>query len=269
MTGGVRWLVGYLALAAALPAVVSAAETPAERGKRVVYEGLAALGGDAFLRMNDRVEAGRAYSFYRSQINGLSVARIYTRYAAPAPGVPAVREREAFGQKEDSAVLLTETGAWEVTFRGARPFDDKRYANYQDSTLKNILYILRQRLNEPGMEFYSRGADFLENRPVELVDITDARNATVTVYFDQLSKLPVRQTFRRRNDEFKDWDTEVTIFGLYRDVGDGVKWPCNIHRERNGEKIFEMFSDQVQINRNLKDDLFELPGNIKVLPKDK
>jgi hypothetical protein len=52
-------------------------------------------------------------------------------------------------------------------------------------------------------------------------------------------------------------------------VGDGVKWPCNIHRERNGEKIFEMFSDQVQINRNLKDDLFELPGNIKVLPKDK
>ena len=91
MTAGVRWLVGYLALAAALPAVVSAAETPAERGKRVVYEGLAALGGDAFLRMNDRVEAGRAYSFYRSQINGLSVAKIYTRYAPPAPGAPAVR----------------------------------------------------------------------------------------------------------------------------------------------------------------------------------
>ena len=59
------------------------------------------------------------------------------------------------------------------------------------------------------------------------------------------------------------------MFGLYRDVGGGVKWPCNIRRERNGEKIFEMFSDQVQINRNLKDNLFELPGNIKVLPKGK
>ena len=262
---GACWLAGWLALSAAL----SAAETPAERGKRVVYEGLAALGGDAFVHMNDRVESGRAYSFYRSQISGLSVATIYTRYLAPAPGAPAVREREAFGLHENSAVLLTETGAWEVTFRGARPFDDKRYATYQDSTLRNILYILRQRLNEPGMEFYSRGADFFENRPVEIVDITDARNETVTVYFDQLNKLPVRQTFRRRNEEFKDFDTEVSMFGLYRDVGGGVKWPCNIRRERNGEKIFEMFSDDVRINRNLKDNLFELPGNIKVLPKMK
>ena len=72
MTTGARWLAGWLALSA----VVSAAETPAERGKRVVYEGLAALGGDAFVRMNDRVESGRAYSFYRSQISGLAVATI-------------------------------------------------------------------------------------------------------------------------------------------------------------------------------------------------
>jgi hypothetical protein len=30
-----------------------------------------------------------------------------------------------------------------------------------------------------------------------------------------------------------------------------------------------MFSDEVKINRSLKDNLFELPGNIKVLPKGK
>ena len=71
----------------------------------MVYEALEAMGGDAFLHMNDRVESGRAYSFYRQQISGLSVAKIYTRYLAPEPGVPAVREREAFGEKEDSAVL--------------------------------------------------------------------------------------------------------------------------------------------------------------------
>jgi hypothetical protein len=258
-----------LAACLMLSSALTAAETPAERGKRVVYEALAALGGNAFLQMNDRVESGRAYSFYRSQISGLSIATIYTRYLTPTPGVPAVREREAFGLHEDSAVLLTETGGWEVTFRGARPFDDKRFATYQDSTLRNILYILRQRLNEPGLEFYSRGSDFFEFHPVEIVDITDASNQTVTVYFDQLTKLPTRQTFRRRNEEFKDFDTEVTLLGLYREVGSGVKWPCNIRRERNGEKIFEMFSDQVQINKDLKDNLFELPGNIKVLPKGK
>ena len=257
-----RWcILLVLALAA------TAAETRQERGKRVTDEALQALGGDAYLRMQDRVESGRAYSFYRQELTGLSVAKIYTRYLSPVPGKIAVREREAFGKDEASAVLLTEAGAWEITFRGARPLEDLRYSNYQDGVLRNILYILRQRLKEPELIFYSQGTDFWENRPVELVDITDSANLTVTVYFDQLTKLPVRQVFRRRNLEFKDFDTEETVFANYRDVGGGVKWPCSLLRKRNKDKIFEMYSDSVQINQELKDDLFTLPANLKVLPK--
>ena len=253
----------------ALTIAARAAETREERGKRVVYEALQALGGDAFHQMNDRVESGRAYSFYRQQINGLSAAKIYTRYLAPVPGKLEQRERDNFGPKEDSANLFTESAGWEITFRGARPIEDALYARYQDRILRDILYILRQRLKEPGLAFYSQGSDMFENRPVEIVDITDADTNTVTVYFDQRSKFPVRQSFRRRNPEFKDFDTEVTLYGLYRNVGNGVMWPCNIRRERNGEKIFEMFSDHVEINQDLKDSLFTLPGDIKVLPKAK
>ena len=171
----------------------AAAETAAERGKRVVGEALQALGGDAFLHMQDRVESGRGYGFYREQISGLAVIKIYTRYLAPVPGQIAVRERDAQGKNEDSIVLFTENGAWEVTYRGAQPLSDLRYANYKDSVLRNIFYILRQRLDEPGLSFYSQGTDMYENRPVEIVDITDAANLTVTVYFDQLTKLPTRQ----------------------------------------------------------------------------
>ena len=119
------------------------------------------------------------------------------------------------------------------------------------------------------MSFYSQGSDRWENRPVEIVDITDADNLTVTVYFDQSSKLPVRQIFRRRNPEFKDFDTEVSLFAQYRDVGGGVKWPFDIRRDRNGDKIFEMYADSVEINKDLKDDLFTLPANVKMLPKAK
>jgi hypothetical protein len=264
-----RKTIWLLAACCALAGVAQAAETAAERGKRVVHEALQALGGDAFLHMNDRVETGRAYSFYRQQISGLATAKIYTRYLAPLPGQVEERERENFGVKEDSGILLTESGGWEITFRGARPLDDERYANFQISTLRDILYILRQRLNEPGLSFYSQGADMFENRPVEIVDITDAAIDTATVYFDQRSKLPVRQTFRRRNEQFHDFDTEVTLYGLWRNVGGGVMWPCNVRRERNGEKIYEMFADQVEINHDLKDNLFTLPGDIKVLPKAK
>ncbi len=209
-------------LLACCAAGAAPAETRQERGKRVVQEALEALGGNAFLQMQDRVESGRAYSFYREELSGMDLAKIYSRYLVPVPGQIAVREREAFGKDGSDAVLLTENGAWELSWRGARPLEEERYTNYKDSTLRNIFYILRQRLNEPGLAFYSQGTDLFEYKPVEIVDITDSDGRTVTVYFDKLTKLPARQMFRRRNTQFKDFDTETTIFGKYHDVG-GVK----------------------------------------------
>jgi len=259
--------IAAIAAAVALAGTGAAQETRQARGKRVVMEALQALGGDAYQQMQNRVETGRAYSFYREEISGLSLATIYTEYLAPSPGKVSEREREAFGTKQDSgALLLTEQGGWDISFRGARPLDDQRYKNFQDSTLHNILYILRQRLQEPGMSFYSQGADVYEREPVELVDITDAANFTVTVYFSQITKLPVRQVYRRRNPQFHDFDTEETVFSKYRDVGGGVKWPYDVWRQRNGEKVYEMYSTSVEINKDLKAGLFELPGNIKILP---
>jgi hypothetical protein len=123
------------------------------------------------------------------------------------------------------------------------------------------------RLQEPGLSFYSQGTDMFENRPVEIVDITDADTNTVTVYFDARTKLPVRQQFRKRNQQFHDFDTEVSLYALYRNVGSGVMWPYNVRRERNGEKIYEMIADGVQINQDLKDNLFALPSDLKMVKK--
>jgi len=245
-----------------------AAETAQERGKRVVDEALQALGGEAYLRMQDRVETGRAYSFYRGQISGLSVAHIYTQYQKPAqPPVPdklLVRERDTFGKQEEDVFIFHEDAAWEITFRGAVLLDEERVTRFKDSMLRNILYILRERLHEPGLSFYSQGRDFWENRPVEVVDIQDADNLTVTVSFDSSTKLPVRQVYKRRNKEYNDFDTEVTLLAKWRDVGGGVQWPFDIRRDRNGEKVFEMYSESVEINKELKDSLFELPATVKM-----
>lgn len=245
------------------------AETRQERGKRVVGEALKAVGGDAYLHMNDRVEHGRAYSFYRTQMSGESIATIYTRYLAPAPGKPAVREREAFGKDQEAGYLLfNENEAWDVNFHGARPMEAERYQSYRDSTLRNIFYILRQRLNEPGMDFYSQGTDMYERTPVEIVDITDAAGATVTVSFSQFDKLPVRQVYRRRNQQFHDFDTEETTWAKYRSV-DGIKWPYDTQRKRNGDKVYEMYASSVEINQDLRDDLFSLPANQRMFETKK
>ena len=267
-----RYRVPYLALA--LCGLGWGAETAQERGKRVVEEALAAMGGPHYLAMEDRVETGRAYSFYRDQLSGLTKARFYARYLKRPEGVAqgwiGVRERQSFGKDESSgAVLFADGKGWNITFRGARPLPELRLVAYRDSTLRNILYILRQRLGEPGLITESRGADMIDNQPVEIVEIADADNRTVTVYFHRTTKLPVRQVFQRRNPQTKERDEEVTLFSKYRDVGGGVMWPFAIRRERNGEKLLEIYSESVEIDRNLKDNLFSLPANIKLLPQER
>lgn len=251
-----------------------AAETSQQRARRIIDEALAAMGGQNFLHLQDRVETGRAYQFYREQLSGLAIAHIYTRYLTrPEPPVPnflGVRERETFGKDQSSAIVFNENGeGFDITWRGARPLPDQTLARYKDSTLHNVLYILRMRLGEPGLTFDSGGADVRENQPVEIVDITDADNRTVQVYFNRSTKLPIYQVFKRRNPDDKQWDVEVTRFSKYRDVGGGVMWPFAVERERNGEKIFEMYADSVTINKDLKDDLFTLPANMKILKKEK
>ena len=238
----------------------------AARGKKVVDEAVAALGGDKFLNMKDRTESGRAYSFFRDRLSGLSRAKIYTRYLSVNDGKLAVEERDAFGKDEDSAVLFTRSGdAFEITFRGARPLAADRLARYQDTTIHNVFYILRCRLKEPGMIFESRGADVIDNMPVDIVDITDSENRVTTVYFHRSTKLPVRQVFFRRDPKTRERDEEVTLFSKYRDVGGGVQWPFATERSRNGEKIFEMYSEAVTINNDLTDTLFTIPSGMKKL----
>jgi hypothetical protein len=258
------------ALAVAL--VPAGAETNQERGKRIVDQAVEALGGNNFLQMQDRVESGRAYSFYREKLSGLSIATIYTRYLIrpepPQSGFLGVREREAFGKKQESAVLFIEGQGYDVTFRGARPIADDVLERFKESTLRNVFYILRQRLGEPGLILDSRGTDVVENQPVDVVDIVDSDNRTITVSFNQITHLPAKQVTYHHDPKTKERIEEVTRFSKYRSV-DGVMWPYDILRERDGEKIYQMFSESVTINKGLTDNLFTLPAGIKVLNKPK
>ena len=60
--------------------------------------------------------------------------------------------------------------------------------------------------------------------------------------------------------------TERTDYSKYRDVN-GVQWPYVIHRERNGEVIYDMFANSVEIDTTIPDKTFDLPTGIKILKK--
>lgn len=245
-----------------------AAQEREARGRRLLEQALEALGGPRFRAMQDRVEYGRAYSFYREELSGLARTTIYTRYlggATSPPGGLLVEERQSFGNNEDrGAVLFTSSEGYQITFRGARPLPPEVLQRYRETTLCNIFYILRQRLDEPGLLAESRGSDLWQGQRVEVLEITDADNRSVTVFLNASTLLPVRQVFYRRDPKTRLRVEEVTVYSKYRDVG-GVQWPYVIERERDGEKIFQMYSERVEINRGLSENLFRLPPGIRML----
>lgn len=260
----------YLGLLLAVCGAAQPVGDPA-RAKQVIDDALKALGGEAFLRMADRVEEGRAYSFYREQLSGLSRAKIYTRYLTrpepPPPNFIGVRERQAFGKKEDVYIVFNESGGFEITYRGAKPLPAETLERYKEGLSHSILYLLRMRLGEPGLTFEYRGADIYENVPVHVVDFLDSDNRVTTVYFQQSTKLPVKQIWENRNPVTKRKSEEITVYSKYKDIGGGIQWPLVVRRERDGEKIFEMFADVIAANQGLTDELFTLPSDVKILEK--
>ena len=255
------------AVFATAPAFVRA-QTMQEKGRKLIAEAQQALGGENFLGMRDRVEEGRAYSYYRERLNGLDVARFETMYADAAEGIKQ-RDKQVFGKKQEYYVIFGGEGkGWDVSFRGAKAMPEDLIKNWEEGVLRNVMYILRCRANEKDIIFERRGQEVFDNQPVEIVNVTDAQNREVSIYLHASTKLPVRGYFKRQNLKDKGWDEQDTRYAKYR-LTQGVMWPWAITRSKNGERNLELYSDSVRINSGLPSSNFEIGADTKMVPTKK
>ena len=127
---------------------------PPNKAKDIVDQAVKALGGDRFLNLRTRHVGGRIYAFFHDQMSGYDVANIYTQYLddKDSKGVHT-RERQVLGKRQDYSYLYLPDQAFDITFRGARPLEDERWDRYARTTTNDILYWLRYRHNEPGMQY--------------------------------------------------------------------------------------------------------------------
>jgi len=253
--------------------MIDAAETAAQKkGRELLDECLRALGGNAFLKMRDRVQNGRAYQFYQEQLRGLAVVTYYLRYdfppSSPEPGWIGIRERRDFGKNKDWSSLFLDGKGYEITYRGARPYPESYMHQYRERVLRDIFYILKYRMSEPGMIFESLGSEIIDLKPTDAVRITDGENQSVTVYLLKSDHLPLQQEYVRRDPKTREVFRERGHYSKYRTTS-GVTLPWNVLLERDGEKIFEMFVETMQVDSGLEDSVFEIKRGTKMLPQEK
>lgn len=256
------------AVLAASPLV---AETRQEKGARLVREAFDAIGGQNFLDIRTQVRSGRAYSFYNRQVRGQAPITIYDKFEDippdPAPDWLPISRREVYSRKGDYYALFLNGHGYEVTYRGAVPQPEDYMARYRLATRRDIFYFMRYRMDEPGLYFYYLGTEIVDNVPSEAVDIVDDQGEAITLYIRKSDGLPLQQTYLRRDPKTRIPYEEKSVYGRYRAVGETLL-PWIIRRERDGERVFELYAHSYEANVPLAASIFSLPNDLPLLPPD-
>ena len=128
------------ALALAAGAAQLRGETAKERGKLLADRVVEGLGGARSVTWRRTRKSAAPTRFYHEQLNGLSVARIYTKYLQPDKQPDGIfqLQRQVLGKHQEDAVIFTTNEGYEVTFRGAKPLPDDQVKRYRETTLHDI-----------------------------------------------------------------------------------------------------------------------------------
>lgn len=222
-----------------------------QKPRDILNAAIQALGGKAFLGAKDMRAEGRAFQFGRDEeLQGLARFTEYEKFPD--------KLRQELGKDKEVVVVINGDKGWDKTFRGVREYPEEEMLRIRENRLLSVENVLRFRLNEPGVTLRYAGTDLIGNRLADLVEVEDADNRLVTIAVDQSDKLPVRRQWSRRNPKTRLLEKEVELLGNYRKLGD-IQTPFYSMRERDGQKIFEVFLTTAAYNQNLPDSLFQRP----------
>jgi len=241
--------------------------TQEQVGKKLLDEMVEALGGEAWLNRKDMQVSGRTAAFYRGAPNGTVIE--YTGWRRFPQATQSGAERIGFlspkgmivpGKKIDVVQIWTNGDGYEVTYKGKTSLPKDQVADYYRRQDHSIESIVRNWIRAPGVMILAEGTTMVERRIADKISVLSANNDAVTLELDATTHLPLRRTFRWRNETFNDFDEEAETYDDYHTV-QGLPTPYNITRYRNGDMVNQRFYTKVTYNQGLSPDLFN-PDNL-------
>ena len=219
------------------------------KARAILDQAVRALGGPAYLNVQDMTQEGRSYSFHHGEPNSLGT--LFWRFRKFPD-----KDRVELSKKRDIVELYVGDKGYEITYRGVRNLDDKEL----DPVLRRRHFaldiVLRQWLNEPGVALFYEGQTVAAQKQADQVTVMNAKNEAVTLYFDSSTHLPVKKSFTWRDPIDKQRNVEEEVFDNYRMV-ENVMTPYDTTRFFNGEMAAQFFLTSAGFNQGLSDALFE------------
>ena len=112
---------------------------------------------------------------------------------------------------------------------------------------------------ESGFEMNYAGEEMVKEKPAHKVEFTLPEDKVATVYFDAGSFLEVKTVQEGQNPMTGANGTITTYAEDYREVG-GVMMAHKFTYEFNGELLQTMMIESIEVNKEIPDSVFEMPG---------
>jgi hypothetical protein len=249
------FLLTVLALGQATPPAPAAAapsipvdQENAHKAKVLLDQMVDALGGNAYLNVEDVSQEGRTYGFHLGESEGTGV--LYWRfYKFPD------KERVELTKKRDVVYVYRGDQGFEITYKGTRTDEPKSVSDYLRRREYSLEWVIRKWLPQPGIALFYEGHTIAAQKDAEQVTITTASNQTVTLCIDTASHLPVKKTYTWRDPSDRQRNIEDEVFDNYRPV-QGVMTPYSVTRFYNGDMSSQRFLNSVSYNKGLSDSMF-------------
>jgi hypothetical protein len=247
----------------AAPASTAPGQTDTQRGRILIDQMVAALGGEAWLNRATIQLDGRTSSFFHGVPNPYiteyhELRRLALNGQPEADRVGFLTERGMIepGKKIDVVQIWTAGNGYEITYKGQTALPKELVEDYYRRRAHSIEEVVHTWLKAPGVMVVSEGTVMVVRRVADRVTVLAATNDAVTLDLDATTHLPLRRTFRWRNPQFNDYDEESETYDDYHTI-QGLPTPLTVTRYHNGEMSGQRFLTRVVYNLPLAPSLFD------------
>jgi hypothetical protein len=220
------------------------------KAQQLLDRAIQALGGQAFLEAKTLTTHGRAFSIADGATAGFVTFDSWMEYPD--------KRRLAYGFGKAKPVILVNNGdqAWELDRMGITDQLPEQVRNWKLATYYSLENLLRLHLHDPGTLIQAGGVDFVDNLPVDVIDIFDPRQVHIRLYLDAQTYLPVRIAYRVQNPQSRDWEDYADDYSDYQRI-QGIATPMHIMHLVNGRRVAETFRNSAKYNEDYPREYFE------------
>jgi hypothetical protein len=221
----------------------------ARKARSLLDECIQAMGGQAWLNLQDMEQQGRSYAYSHGQPNSLGTL-FWRSWKYPD------KERVELTKQRDVVFINVGENGYEVTYKGTAAQEPDQLAAYNRRHRHSLEVVLRQWLNQPGTALFYDGPAVAEQKPADSVTILTAGNDSVTLFLDNHTHLPIKKTFEWRDPADRLKNVEGEIFDNWR-LEQGIMTPHSLLRTHNGDTTNQRFITNVRYNAGMPDSLFQ------------